>query len=524
MSFLKIVLTSALASLSLFAQTPLDNTLLLKPPTDNWPSYNGDYSGRRYSTLKKINSTNINSLTLAWVNRPTVTMGGLGFGSASPLEVNGVLYYTSGHSVVAVDARTGRNVWQFDWAAVVAPRGVAINGSTVYVETRDCFLVGLNIKDGKERWHKTICDTDLNYYGSTAPLIIGNHVIVGFSGDAQDVPGMLASHDPETGELQWRWYAHPNPGEPEAKTWPNEEAMMHGGGSTWGSWTYDPQLNLLYFGTGNAQPVIAGKQREGSNLYTGCIVAINADTGKIAWYYQPTPHETHDFDNNQTPVLFDGVINGQPRKLLAQATRSGWFSVLDRTNGKVVNAGTYVPANWMKKGVLDAKGEPIPDPAKEPQYDGALVNPDQGGATNYYPPAFNPDTGLFYVDARNAYSVYYIYDVEDKVEGWGGNDRAGWSESYMLALDYKTGKPRWTHKWSGASTRSGLLTTAGNLVFTAGSSNDLVALDASTGEALWHAGLLNAVTNSPITYELDGTQYLVVIGSDTMYCFAMRAK
>jgi alcohol dehydrogenase (cytochrome c) len=205
--------------------------------------------------------------------------------------------------------------------------------------------------------------------------------------------------------------------------------------------------------------------------------------------------------------------------LLAQASRNGWFFVLDRTNGKSIVSTPYTHANWASG--VDAKGQPIPNPAKEPQTDGALVNPNQGGAANWPPPAFNPDTGLFYINATDAWSVYYIYDTEDKPEGWGGNDRGGFSESFLAAIDYKTGKPKWTHPWIGGG-RSPLLTTAGNLLFTTGPSQDVVALNATTGQALWHSVIGNSVSNSPITYEMDGKQYLVVGAGDTIYAFALK--
>jgi alcohol dehydrogenase (cytochrome c) len=220
--------------------------------------------------------------------------------------------------------------------------------------------------------------------------------------------------------------------------------------------------------------------------------------------------------------LIDGEINGQRRKLLAQASRNGYFFVLDRTNGKNIVTSEFVKTNWSKG--VDAKGQPIPNPAKEPQLDGALVSPNQNGGTNWPPPTFNPDTGLFYVSASRAFSVYYIFDPSDKPEGWGGNDRGGWSEAMLQALDYKTGKIRWSHKWEGGGTRSGLLSTAGKLLFAGDGSNNLVALDPATGEPLWHANLGSAMTNGPISYELDGTQYLVVAAGDTLFGFAMLAR
>ena len=521
-----VVLLMAAAALT--AQT-LDPAKLKQPPTDSWPSFNGDYSGRRFSPLTRITSSNVSSLSLAFVHRINTTTSGPFAGSikSSPVVVDGVMFFTIPDHVWAIDARTGRELWHFAWPSRggihIGNRGVAVNGKWLYFSTPDCHLVSLNMKDGKERWHKQICDPDQLLFASAAPLVVGNHVIAGISGDDLDVPGYIQSHDPETGAMQWRWYTYPDPGSPEAKSWPTLEAMMHGGGMTWGSTTYDPELNLIYFGTGNPQPVIAHKGRMGDNLFTECIIAVNPDTGKMKWYFQSSPHDTHDWDANQTAVLIDGVINGQPRKLLAQASRNGYFFVLDRATGKNVVTSTFAKTNWAKG--LDAKGQPIPNPDKFPQNDGSLVAPNQAGAANWPPPSFSPATGLFYVNASNAYSVYYIYDDEEKPEGWGGNDRGGWSESMVQAIDYKTGKVKWSHKWEGpGGPRSGVLATAGNVLFAGDPQNNFVALNATTGEALWRANLGAGMSNGPISYELDGTQYVVVGVGDTLYGFAMHAK
>lgn len=526
MKLLRTLLAAVMVGPALLGQS-LSLSRLIDPPAGTWPMYNGDYSGRRFSPLKKINDRNVNALSLAWVYR--VNAGpGLGSNvSATPVLVDGVLYFTVPDHAWAIDARTGREVWRYDHESKggihLGNRGVGVYGQWLYFETPDCNLVSLNLKDGKKRWQVPICDIDQMYFGSIAPLIIKNHVITGISGDDLDIPGYIESHDPETGARQWRFYTHPQPGDPEARTWPNTEAMLHGGGMTWGSSTYDPELNLLYFGTGNPQPVIAGKAREGDNLYTESIIALNPDTGKMAWYYQVSPHDTHDWDANEVPVLFDGVIDGKPRKLVAQAARNGYFFVLDRTNGQHVLTTRFAKANWAKG--LNAKGQPMPDPAKYLAKNGVLVSPNQAGAANWPPASFSPQTGLFYVNATDAYSVYYIYDDDEKPEGWGGNDRGGWSKSTLKALDYKTGKPQWEHPWEGnGGPRSGVLSTAGNLVFAGDPMNNLVALDATTGKPLWHVQLGNPMTNGPMTYELDGTQYLVVAASDMLFGFAMHAK
>jgi alcohol dehydrogenase (cytochrome c) len=514
---------SAVALLN--GQARLDPAKLGQPPTDSWPIYHGDYSGRRYSTLSKINASNVGALSLAWLYRLNTGRPGGGSLKATPLQIDGVLYFSVPDHVWAVDARSGRQIWHYEWQSKggehIGNRGVGVSGEWLYFETPDCNLVSLTLKDGKERWRTSICDLDQFYFGSVAPIVIKNHVIAGVAGDDLDRPGYLEAHDPETGALQWRWYAVPqNKGEPGAETWPNEDSMKHGGGMTWQPVTYDPELNLLFVTTGNPQPVIAHKNRAGDNLFTGSIVALNADTGKMAWYFQSSPHDTHDWDSTQTAVVFDGEINGQKRQLIAQAARNGHFFVLDRTNGKALVSTEFVKTNWAKG--YDAKGQPIPNPAKYPQIDGALVTPDQSGAANWPPPSFSPDTGLFYVSARRAFSIYYIYDASDDPQGWGGTDRGGYGVSMLQAIDYKTGKVRWSHKWEGNG-MSGVLSTAGNLVFTGdGSSGNLVALNATTGDAVWHAGLGTSVSNGPITYELDGAQYVIVGAGDTLFAFVMN--
>ena len=492
-------------------------------PTDAWPSYNGDYTGRRFSTLTKVNAGTVKNLSLAWSYR--LSTPGAGPIKGTPLMLNGIIYLTAPDHVWALDARTSREIWHWENKSVggipIGNRGVAVKGNYVYVETRDCNLVSLTIKDGKERWRKNICNLDQYYYASVAPIVVGNHVITGVSGDDLDVPGYLESHDAETGEREWRWYVVPQKaGDPGIESWPNLDAAQHGGGMTWQPVTYDQELNLIYVTTGNPQPVVAYANRTGSNLYTASIVALNPDDGKMKWYFQSSPHDTHDWDATQTPVLFDGDFQGQPRKMLAQASRNGKFFVLDRATGKALVSSEFVTTNWSTG--FDAKGEPIPNPEKNPQIAGALVTPNQGGAANWPPPAFNPQTGLFYVSAAQAYSVWYIYDPGENPMGWGGTDRGGWSQYMVQAMDYKTGKLRWSHKWEGGG-MSGLLTTAGNLLFAGdGSSGNFVALDATTGTPLWHAGVRAPVSNGAITYEMDGLQYILVGAGDTLWAFVLN--
>ena len=513
---------ASILSITLTGQSRLNPAKLGQPPTDSWPTFNGDYSGRRFSPLTKVTSGNVHQLSLAWMFRISGT--GLGAIKSTPLQVNGVLYFTVPDHVWAVDARSGRELWHYQWQTTggnhLGNRGVAIYEDWLYFETPDCYLISLNLKDGKERWRRQICDIDQFYYASVAPTVLKDHLIVGVSGDDFDIPGYISAHHPESGSLQWRWHTVPvKPGDPGLESWPNEEMARHGGGMTWQPITYDPELNLIYVTTGNPQPVIAHKNRPGDNLFTGSIVAVNADTGKMVWHFQSSPHDTHDWDSTQTAVLIDDEVNARKRKLIAQAARNGHYFLLDRATGEALVSTEYVKTNWAKG--YDKKGQPIPDPAKMPQIDGALVSPNQGGATNWQSPSFSPQTGLFYVSAARAFSIYYIYDPSDNPMGWGGTDRGGYTESMIQAIDYKTGKIRWTHPWEG-NARSGLLSTAGNLLFAGGPSNDIVALDATTGRALWHSVIGGPVTNGPITYELDGRQFVVVATGDTLWSFVLN--
>jgi alcohol dehydrogenase (cytochrome c) len=292
---------------------------------------------------------------------------------------------------------------------------------------------------------------------------------------------------------------------------------------TWLPGTYDPELHLLYWGTGNPNPVYAGQGRKGDNLWTCSIVALNPDTGKLAWYFQASPHDTHDWDDVETPVLFDATIDGRPRKLLGQAARNGFFFVLDRTNGKDLVSKPYVPLNWAKG--VDAKGQPIPDIGKRPSPDGSLVTIPGGGGTNWMPPSFDPQTNLFYVNAVRGYSVNYLTDTDEHPEGYGGSGRTVWSQRVLEALNIKSGDVAWSHPYPVVASTGfgfpGILTTAGRILFTGDYAGNFMALSPGDGKILWHFPVLQSVTNGPETYLLDGRQYVVVGAGDTLYAFAL---
>jgi alcohol dehydrogenase (cytochrome c) len=511
----------------------------------DWPTHYGDYSGRRYSPLAQITSSNVKSLALAWIYRapatevanaggeykagdpyywgtpvPTVTL------KATPLIVDDVIYLAAPDHAYAIDARTGREIWHYFWhtrgGIHIGNRGVGKRGNAIFFETPDCYLVSLDATTGKERWHKEIADVRQQYFCTPAPIVIRDHVIVGIGGDSLDVQGFLEARDPETGDVQWRWYTTPQKkGEPGSETWPDEYSMTHGGGMTWLPPTYDPELNLLYVPTGNPNPVFAPRSRPGDNLFTCSLVALDPDTGKMKWYFQTSPHDTHDWDSAQVPVLIDGQIDGRPRKLVAQAARNGYYFLLDRTTGQHVVTAPYVDfMNWSLG--VNAKGQPINNPAKDAARDGVLISP--GSATNWPPPTFNPKTGLLYVGTSQSYSLQYLTDTDERPEGYGGGNvsagAAGGREGYIKAIDYRTGTVRWRHALAEGGAM-GLLTTAGDLLFGGDGSGNFVAYDPATGDPLWHAGLHATASNAPITFMLDGRQFVVIGAGDSLYAFTL---
>ena len=509
----------------------LERSKLRELPTDTWPTYNGDYSGRRHSPLREINTHSVHSLALKWMYRITSVGEQRGVGSpaikSTPLLVDGILYFTIPDHVWAVDARTGHEQWRYDWidhgGHLVGNRGVGMYGNWLYFLGPDGWFISLNAKDGKERWRKKVADEKLQYFTTMAPMVVRNHVIIGVGGDAMDVPGYLESRNPETGELEWRWNSEPRAGEPGSETWPDRGSLEHGGGMTWLPGTYDADLDLLYWGTGNPNPVFAGQGRKGSNLWTCSVVAIHPDTGKLAWYFQASPHDTHDWDNVETPVLFDADWRGSHRKLLAQAARNGFFFVLDRVSGQNLLTAPFVGTNWAKG--VDPKGQPIPDPAKEPRVDGSLINIPGGGGTNWMPPSLDPELGLFYVNATRGHSVAYLTDTDPRPEGYGGTGHTLWSQHVLEAIDFRSGAIRWSHPYSTVSSSGlggpGILTTEGKVLFTGDYSGNLIAYDSARGEILWHFRMTSPLGNGPITYELNGKQYLVAGAGDTLYAFSL---
>ena len=554
---LKMTAASLLATCFAGAQS-LDPAQLLHPKPDSWATYSGDYTGRRYSPDTQINATNVHGLTLAWQQRltggsasataaaggfgatpaPKTIVGGVGTNEAptgsikgSILQIDGTLFVTTPDNVWALDAFDGHELWHYFWktrgGTHIGNRGVAMWHDKVYFETPDDYLVALEAKTGKEVWHKEIASFDIQYFSTMAPHVIGNHLLVG-TGNDLDEPGMLQSFDPETGEVQWKWYAVPmKQGDPGLDTWRNLDAASHGGGNIWVNGSYDPEQHVYIFGTGNPTAAYTSQMRgPGANLYTCSLVALDVDTGKMKWYYQTSPHDTHDFDSAQTPILVDGTWQGKPRKMVLTAARNGYFFVVDRTTGEHLLTSKLVDSpNWAA-AETDKEGHPVRVPAKDYDLGGSLVSPGNGGVVNWPPPAYSPQTDLFYAHAQESYAMYYLSTTDPRgAMGLGGKDElsVGSLGSYLVAMNYHTGKPAWKIRYpgvSGGGQMNGVLATAGHLVFANDARGNFVAHDAATGKPLWYSHV--ATTNAPESYMLDGHQYILVGGNDTVFAFRLQ--
>jgi alcohol dehydrogenase (cytochrome c) len=529
---------------------------LLKPLAKSWPTYNGDYTGKRYSALTAVNRQTVKNLGLAWSSQLTpgdatspssargtqapvnLTVGGEGLGTVSirsgsikgsVLAVDGTLYVTMPDNAWALDARDGHQLWHYFWKTKggthIGNRGFGMWKGYLYMETPDDYLVSLDAKTGKERWHRRIANVEEGYFATPAPIVIGNHVLVGVGNDI-DSPGFLQSYDAETGELQWKFYTVPmEKGNPGADTWASLDAARHGGAQTWITGAYDPATHLYIFGTGNPTPAYTtGTRGDKDNLFTCSLIALNVDTGKMAWYFQTSPHDMHDYDSAQTPVLFDGLFKGRMRKLVATAARNGYYFTLDRVTGEHLVTSKYGLTTSWAKGLTPAGG-PQRDSGKDAIIAGSLSSPNSSGTINWEPVAFSPLTGLLYTYETDSFSLLYLTDPDPRGSmGLGGKEevQVGSVGSFLTAIDYKTGAARWRHRFYSSNIGGGgLLTTAGGLVFTGDGSGNLAAYDAVDGKALWNTRI-GRVSNAPQTFELDGHQYVICASGDTLWSFILH--
>lgn len=540
MSKVDVPPTGPLPNLSV-AVPPMTQADLLKPAGQQWASYHGDYSGQRHAHVDQINRRNVAQLRRAWAsetNPPIIgvrggpagqfagrlpigpgmtssnsSLQGLGGVRSSPLYHEGTLFYTIGLNAYAVDARTGKQIWHYigNSTGGISNRGLGLHGDTLFMMANGG-LTAIDAKTGVEKWRKHLGGTVVPY----APIVVRDHVYVNSGSARGTTRAWLESRNAHSGEREWIWNVVPNPGEPGAETWPSVETMVRGGGSPWQPLTYDPELNLLYFGTGNPDPMKDGVDRPGDNLYTSTIVALDADSGQMKWYFQPTPHDDHDYDATQVTMLFDKRIDGQGRKLLALAGRNGFLIVLDRVTGKnLLSQKIFPEVNWSDHNRPD--GTPQPSLAKSPQPGGVLLFPSSEGVTNWPSPSYSPQTGLIYFNAVKSRSLFY-----DK----GNEYFLGSFRNSLRALDPATGKTVWTHEYQepyGINARyPGVMSTAGGLIFTGDVSGNVVAFDDRTGEILWHDELPRfTVTNGPISFVLDGKQFIVVGSGDQLVAYTL---
>lgn len=483
-----------------------------RPDPRDWPVYSGADNGQRYSPLKQITAANANRLQAKWVYH----MDGAGGMEQTPVVMNGVMYISQFNRVDAIDARTGNIIWKYQRppASATPQRGTAAYNDTVYMVTSDSHLVALDARNGGVRWD---VKSEGGYVISgAAPIIARGKVIV--SGNRPD--GFIQAFDADTGRYAWSWVAVPKSGEPGAETWGGARPQ---GGPMWMSGSYDPESNLLYYGTGQPNPQWTGFERPGDNLYTECIVAINADTGKLVWYFQNTPHDTHDWDSTETLVLVDGIFKGQARKLLLQANRNGFYYILDRTNGDFLLGTPFVSKVDWADG-LDSRGRPIVIPGHDPSVRGTMTCPSTAGATNWPAPTYSPDTKYFYVTVAEGCGINFVTSstTPDAGTGYIETSSAPW-QAYVRALDATTGKKVWEYKPVRSNHYGpGLLSTAGGIVFTPEQFGQVTVLDAKSGKPLWHFNTGDLITASPITYGVDGEQFFAIASGTNVFAFGLQ--
>jgi alcohol dehydrogenase (cytochrome c) len=497
-----------------------------------WLSYHGDYTGRRHSPLMQITPQNVHQLTAQWTFQNDTP----GKFEATPLLYDGVLYFT-GPTIDAgwaVDARSGRQIWRYRRQTPsdvivccgLVNTGFGMLGDRLFKAVSDARIVALHAKTGAVAWEVAMADYRKGYSATRAPLVVGNKVIIGMAGAEYGVRGFIDAYDAESGARVWRFYTTAGPDDPGHNTWAGTDpnAWQYGGGSTWMTGTYDAEQNLVFWGTGNAGPDYDGRNREGDNLYTASLLALDVETGTRRWHYQYTPHDTFDYDAVQIPVLADLTINGARRKVLMVANRNGFFYTLERTTGKVIVAKPIVHTTWAKG--IDANGRPIRVPDSTPTEEGTRVCPQVG--PNWESPSYDPSRGLFFAIVREGCGRFFRWAVEYRA---GESFRGGMPqrnpgdevENYMAlrAIDPATAEIRWEHRFT-TNSGAGVLSTASGVLFT-GSASSLVAIDSSRGQTLWSYQTGGNIGSAPITYMLDGRQYVVIASGTTLTAFALPA-
>ena len=496
-----------------------------------WLTYSGDYTGQRHSPLTMITPENVQDLVPIWTFQTGTMTRGRGF-ETTPLVLDGVLYVTGTNNLAwALDARTGRPFWQYRrnlpddltyGSSAPVNRGFGILGDRLFMVTLDAHLLALDRKTGSVLWDIELADYRIGYAATLAPLVIDDKVIVGISGGEYPTRGFIDAYDPTTGDRIWRFYTVPSPGEFGSETWPDDpEVMARGGGGTWMTGSFDPELDLIYWGTGNPNPDYYGEKREGDNLFTNSILAIEADTGTLRWHYQFTPHDLHDWDSNHVPVLADLVLDGELRRVVMVANRNGFFYMLDRVTGELLVGKPFTDTTWAREIGRDGRPIVLNDGSK-----GCL--PDPWGGTNFMPPSFNPDLGMLFVTAREVCATFVPQEPEivpgrtsfggvvwiDRDQGYGA----------LRAIDVRTGERQWEFRYPSA-TMAGVMTTASGLVFAGDHEGNFMAFEASTGRNLWHYQTGSRIWGAAaMTHVLDGRQHVLIPSGTTLVAFALPAS
>jgi len=519
------LLSPVLLAVNAYGQVTFDRLLNSSKEPQNWITYSGDYAGRRFSALNEVNTANARSLVAKWVYQT----GATGKFETTPLVVDGILYATGQDDrAFALDARTGRPVWMYQrqLPADIRPccgrvnRGLAILRDKVFLGTLDAHVIALDTKTGNLVWDVSAADYTKGYSFTIAPLVVKNLVILGVSGGEYGIRGFIDAYDADTGQQKWRFYTVPGPGEPGHETWEGDSWKI-GGAPAWMTGVYDPATNQLFWPTGNPSPSNRGEGRAGDNLYSNSLLALNADTGKLNWYFQFTKHDEHDWDATQVPIMID---SRDGKHLIAQANRNGFFYVLDRINGKLLSANAYGRITWSKS--KDNEGRPVPTNESSPTPTGRTVCPGALGTTNWMSPSFDAQTGLFYVSAREQCDIfstapqpyeaghaYYgsAYFPSDEAEPYWGALRAIDPGSGLLKWEFRHPSPTW----------SGVLSTAGGLVFTGDAEGNFIALNAATGQPLWHFQMGGAVYASPMAFAVGGREYIAIAAGSSLYTFGL---
>jgi PQQ-dependent dehydrogenase (methanol/ethanol family) len=504
---------------------------IARPKAGEWPTYHGHLSGNRHSSLDQINRSNIGQLAPKWTFPVPVAPRAL---EVTPVVADGIMYVTSVNSVWALDARTGRQIWQYSRprtpglvgdAASGINRGVAVLGDRVFLQTDHAHVIALHRLSGQLLWDAEIADYRQHYGSTSAPLVVNDLVIAGVSGGDEGVRGLVDAYRASTGERVWRFWTVPARGEPGSETWIGK-ALEHGCAATWLTGTYDPEAKLLYWPTGNPCPDYNGDERKGDNLYSNSILALDPDTGKLKWHFQFTPHDLHDWDATETPVLVDTTFRGRVRKLLLHPDRNGFFYVLDRLTGELLLAEPFIKKVTWASGIgPDGRPKLLPDHA--PTATGTLACPSVDGATNWPSTAFSPATGLFYLMAQESCNIFTKNSEwwEQGKSFYGGGTRRPPAETprekFLRALDVQTGKIAWEIPVEGGILQSGLMSTAGGLIFYGDGSGAFVAADAKSGKLLWHFNTGQSWKAGPMTYAIDGKQYIGVAAGSTIMAFAL---